>query len=36
MEYKNFYISDNKGNSNCVIRTFCKVFNEEYEKVKKN
>ena len=34
MKYINFYISDNKGNSNCVIRTFCKVFNEDYEKVK--
>ncbi len=34
MEYKKYYISDENGNSNCVIRTFCKVFNKNYSEVK--
>ena len=33
MKYEKFYITDNKGNSNCVIRTISKLFNEDYEEV---
>lgn len=34
MEYKNYYICDEEGNSNCIIRTFSKLFNKEYNTVK--
>lgn len=33
MKFKEFYICDNEGNSNCVIRTFTKAFNENYDNV---
>ena len=35
MQFKKYYISDSEGKSNCVIRTCCKLFNEEYFNVKK-
>lgn len=34
MKFSEYYISDNNGKSNCVIRTFCKMFNEDYDSVK--
>lgn len=33
MDFKEFYISNKEGKSNCVIRTFCKMYNEDYNKV---
>lgn len=33
MEFSEFYAANNEGKSNCVIRTFCKIFNEEYNNV---
>ena len=33
MQFKNFYISNSEGKSNCVIRSFCKTYNEEYDAV---
>lgn len=33
MKYKEFYISDVNGKSNCIIRTFSKLFNKDYEQV---
>ena len=33
MTFKEFYISDKDGNSNCVIRSLCKVLNKEYDDV---
>lgn len=33
MKFSKFYISNNEGKSNCVIRTFCKIFGEEYNNV---
>ena len=33
MNFKEFYVSNNEGKSNCVIRTFCKIFGEEYNEV---
>lgn len=33
MKFKEFYICDNEGNSNCVIRSFSKAFNESYDNV---
>ena len=35
MQFKKYYISDSDGKSNCVIRTYCKLFNKEYFDVKK-
>lgn len=35
MEFKEYNISDKEKKSNCIIRTFCKLFNKEYEKVEK-
>ena len=29
MTFKKFYISDNDGKSNCVIRSLCKILNKE-------
>ena len=31
MTFKEFYISDNDGKSNCVIRSLCKILNEKYD-----
>jgi hypothetical protein len=33
MKYEYFYIEDSNGKSNCVIRSFCKIFNLSYEEV---
>lgn len=33
MEFKKYYIESKEGKSNCVVRTFCKMFNKEYEEV---
>lgn len=33
MQYNKFYISNKDGKSNCVIRSFCKLFSEVYDKV---
>ena len=33
MNFKEFYVANNAGKSNCVIRTFCKMYNEEYDNV---
>ena len=33
MKFNKFYITNNEGKSNCVIRAFCKIFNKEYENV---
>lgn len=33
MEFNQFYLSNNEGKSNCVIRTFCKIFGREYNSV---
>ena len=33
MKFEKYYIEDKNGKSNCVIRTFCKLFNVEYENV---
>ena len=30
MTFKEFYISDKNGKSNCVIRSLCKILNKEY------
>ena len=34
MKYEYYYTEDNNKKSNCIIRTFCKLFNKEYETVK--
>ena len=33
MKFEEYYITDSNGKSNCVIRTFAKVFNESYEDI---
>ena len=33
MKYEYFYIEDNNGKSNCVIRSLCKIFNLSYEEI---
>lgn len=33
MKFSKYYISNNEGKSNCVIRTFCKIFGEDYNDV---
>ena len=33
MEFNEFYICNDEGKSNCVIRSLCKVFDEEYNSV---
>ena len=33
MKYIKYYVSSKEGESNCVIRSFCKLYNEEYEQV---
>ena len=33
MKFEEYFITDKNNKSNCVIRTFCKMFNEEYENV---
>ena len=33
MTFKEFYITDKNGKSNCVIRSLCKILNKEYNNV---
>jgi hypothetical protein len=33
MKFNEFYIENSEGKSNCVIRSFCKLFNKEYDQV---
>ena len=33
MEYKEYYITDKEGKSNCIIRSCCKLFNKGYDEV---
>ena len=33
MTFKEFYISDKSGKSNCVIRSLCKILNKKYDDV---
>ena len=33
MKFRQYYVSGSNGKSNCVIRSFCKLFNEEYDNV---
>lgn len=33
MKFKDFYISDNNGKSNCVVRSLSKILNKEYNDV---
>lgn len=34
MKYEYYYVEDENKKTNCIIRTFCKLFNKEYEEVK--
>ncbi len=34
MKYEYYYAEDNNKKTNCIIRTFCKLFNKEYDAVK--
>ena len=31
MKYGEYFISNKEGKSNCVIRSFCKLYNKEYD-----
>lgn len=31
IKYEEYFISNKDGKSNCVIRTFCKLFNKDYD-----
>ena len=33
IKYKKYFISNNEGKSNCVFRSFCKMFNKDYDEV---
>ncbi len=33
MKFKEFYISNKDGKSNCVIRSLCKIFNVSYDDI---
>ena len=33
MNFKEYYSTDKDGKSNCIIRSFCKLFNKEYDVV---
>ena len=33
IKYKKYFISNNEGKSNCVIRSFCKMFKKDYDEV---
>ena len=33
MKYEYFYLTDSDNKSNCVIRSFCKVYNKEYNDI---
>ena len=32
IKYQKYYICNKEGHSNCVIRSFCKLYNKEYDK----
>ena len=34
MKYEYYYVEDENKKTNCIIRTFCKLFNKEYDVVK--
>ena len=34
MKYEYYYVEDENKKTNCIIRTFCKLFNKEKEEVK--
>lgn len=36
MKYNEYYVSNKDGKSNCVIRSFCKLFDEDYDNVYKS
>ena len=36
MKFKEYFIANSEGKSNCVIRTFCKIFNKSYDEVYKD
>ena len=33
MKFNEFYVCNNEGKSNCVIRSLCKVFSDEYNNI---
>lgn len=33
MRFEEYYITDKEGNSNCLIRSLCRIYNKEYEEV---
>ena len=33
MKFNEFFVCNNEGKSNCVIRSLCKTYNEEYDNV---
>lgn len=33
MRFKEFYVSDKNGKSNCVVRSLCKILNKEYDDI---
>ncbi len=33
IKYQEYFISNSEGKSNCVVRSFCKMFNKEYDEV---
>ena len=33
MNFEEYYITDSNGKSNCVIRSFCKIYSREYDDV---
>ena len=33
MNFKEFYITNNEEKSNCMVRSFCKMYNKEYDDV---
>ena len=33
MKYKYYYVEDNNKKSNCVIRSFCRLYDDSYESV---
>ena len=33
MKFNEFFICNSEGKSNCVIRSLCKIYNEEYDNV---
>ena len=35
MNYNYFYLNDKEGKSNCVVRSFCKIYDMEYDDVSK-